>query len=177
MLPPFATVLHSLRSPTNVGTIVRSHVAFGGAEVVFVGLDQPWKFGKGTQGFSRRLERLCTIVDLPTDDALFEWCAGKGYSPIALEIGEQAQPLPDHAFPARPAFVVGSEGTGLAPEFVSRCHASLIIPQFGDVPCLNVAVSAAIGMYEFRRGHVSSRGVSGAKFEVPRERRVSMRGR
>ena len=78
----FCTILHNLQSPTNVGTIVRSHVAFGGNEVVFVGHDRPWRFKKSTQAFSRRLERLCDITYLNSDDDLFDWCHSHHYSPI-----------------------------------------------------------------------------------------------
>jgi 23S rRNA (guanosine2251-2'-O)-methyltransferase len=48
----FCTVLNRLKSPTNVGMIVRSHVAFGGQQVVFIGDDKPWEFRKGSQSFS-----------------------------------------------------------------------------------------------------------------------------
>ncbi|MFK7961957.1 MAG: hypothetical protein AB8G96_15695 [Phycisphaerales bacterium] len=37
----FATVMHQLNSPANVGTIVRTHVAMGGTDLVFVGLEMP----------------------------------------------------------------------------------------------------------------------------------------
>jgi tRNA G18 (ribose-2'-O)-methylase SpoU len=110
----FATILHHLNSPVNVGTIVRSHVAFGGAELVFVGLDKPWRFKKNTQAFSRRLEKLCEITYLPNDEALFTWCAEHDYSPIAIEISPTAKLLSDFIFPDRPALVVGHEGRGLS---------------------------------------------------------------
>jgi 23S rRNA (guanosine2251-2'-O)-methyltransferase len=54
----FCTVLHTLQSPQNVGMIVRSHVALGGDRVVLLGHEQPSKFGKSRQAFSRRLEQL-----------------------------------------------------------------------------------------------------------------------
>lgn len=52
-----ATALRDLKSPHNVGQIVRSHVAFGGGPLVFVGRDAPWRFTRTTQAFSRKLER------------------------------------------------------------------------------------------------------------------------
>lgn len=169
----FATVLHNLNSPVNVGTIVRSHVAFGGAEVIFVGLDKPWRFKKNTQAFSRRLEKLCEITYLPDDDAFFAWCGEHGYSPIAIEISPTACLLADFAFPLRPALIVGHEGRGLSEAFLARCDGTALIPQFGDVPCLNVGISAAIAMYEFRRVAPGMRDVTGNKFSVPVERRVA----
>ena len=169
----FATVLHDLRSPVNVGTIVRSHVAFGGSDVVFVGLEKPWRFKRNTQAFSRRLERICDITYLKSDDEFFAWCADSDYSPIAIEISSDSMPLPDFRFPERPALVVGNEGQGLSSSFLSSCSGIAVIPQFGDVACLNAGVSAAVAMYEFQRSTPMTREIVGGKFLVPPERQVS----
>ena len=85
----FLTVLHQLKSPENVGMIVRSHVAFGGDKVIFVGQDLPWRFKKSTQAFSRKLEKRCEILYLKTDDDFFLWCEAKHFSPVAIEIAHQ----------------------------------------------------------------------------------------
>lgn len=62
----FVTALHQLNSPQNVGMIVRSHVAFGGDKLIFIGQELPWKFKKSTQAFSRQLEKKCEILYLNT---------------------------------------------------------------------------------------------------------------
>jgi len=54
----FNTVLFQVFSPQNVGMIIRSHVAFGGKALIFVGYDKPWSFKTGTHGFSRKLEKI-----------------------------------------------------------------------------------------------------------------------
>jgi hypothetical protein len=56
----FWTALNELKSPENAGMIVRSHVAFGGEELVVIGTE-PWQFKKRAQSFSRRLEHLCAF--------------------------------------------------------------------------------------------------------------------
>lgn len=162
----FCSVLHNLKSPQNVGMIVRAHVAFGGGPVVFVGQRRPWDFKKRTQAFSRKLERLCELVFLDDDDAFFNWSEVLGYSVVAIEISENANMLPGYRFPERSAIVVGNEGSGLSAEFLDRCHAVLSIPQFGDVECLNVAVSCAVVMYELNRCREDARPINRAKFLV-----------
>jgi tRNA G18 (ribose-2'-O)-methylase SpoU/L-amino acid N-acyltransferase YncA len=162
----FATVLHQLTSPANVGMIVRTHVAMGGGDVVFVGLDRPWQFRKNTQAFSRRLERLCRITYLDDDAAFFDWCARTDHTPVAVEILATAVPLPAIRFPARPAIVVGHEGRGLPASFTDRCPLTTVIPQFGPVACLNVAASASIAMYELVRSRETARDIRGNKFWV-----------
>jgi len=52
---------NELKSPENAGMIVRSHVAFGGEEILIVG-SEPRQFKKRAQGFSRRLEKLCRFT-------------------------------------------------------------------------------------------------------------------
>jgi len=168
----FATVMHQLTSPVNVGTIVRSHVAFGGEEIAFVGLDVPWRFRKNTQAFSRRLERVCRITYLRDDEEFFAWCEARAWSPIAIEISPLACPLAGFPFPKRPALVVGHEGRGLSEDFLARCAGIAVIPQFGDAPCLNAGVSAAIAMFELRRGATGVREIDRNKFSVPAARRV-----
>jgi tRNA G18 (ribose-2'-O)-methylase SpoU len=148
----FCTVLRALQSPQNVGMIVRSHVAFGGERIVMVGYEQPWRFGKGSQAFSRRLEQLAEFVYLPDDDAFFAWSAQEAVAPVALEIAAPPVYLDEAHFPGRVALVVGRESSGLPPDFTARCAQTLTIPQFGAVASLNVAVAARLAMYELNRG-------------------------
>jgi tRNA G18 (ribose-2'-O)-methylase SpoU len=166
----FATVLHNLRSPENAGIIVRTHVAFGGQAVVVVG-PEPWRFKKRAQAFSRRLEKLCSIVHLATDDDFFTWCVEHGCTPIAVEISATAKALPDFAFPDHPALIVGNEGVGLPPAFLSRCAETIMIPQFGPVECLNAAVSCCMAIYELNRKRPVERGIKGGKFRVDERER------
>ena len=160
----FCTVLHTLKSPQNVGTIIRTHVAFNGSEVVFVGQEKPWSFGKGTQAFSRKLERLCKMVFLPTDEALFGWCKEQGYSTVAVEIDHISTPVHSFQFPSASALIFGSEGHGLTREFLEGCDSVIRIPQPGAVGSLNVGVSAAIIMYELSRASGVEQSIEGSKF-------------
>ena len=161
----FCTVLHKLKSPQNVGTIVRTHVAFKGSEIIFVGHDKPWSFRKGAQAFSRKLERLCELVFLPTDDEFFAWCQEQAYRPVAVEISQDATPLHTFQFPSASALVFGSEGAGLSRAFLDRCAGVTRISQPGRVGSLNVGVAAAIVMYELSRGSTVKRLIEGAAID------------
>src|SRR6266850_4461827 len=146
----FWTVVNELKSPENAGMIVRSHVAFGGQEILIIG-KEPWRFKKRAQGFSRRLEKLCRFTYLEGEERFFQWCGANSATPIAIEIAEPPTLLPGFDFPDRTALVIGNEGKGLSPSFLSRCAATITIPQFGPVGSLNAAVSASIVMYELTR--------------------------
>ena len=162
----FCTVLHKLKSPENVGMIVRSHVAFGGDKVVFVGHELPWRFRKSTQAFSRKLEKICELVYLREDEEFFKWCHDHNLSSVAIEISPNTSDLRNFEFPQRTALIVGSEAIGLTTDFLARCDAIVRIPQFGQVECLNVAVSASVAMYELNRTNVHANNVSGSKYLV-----------
>lgn len=164
----FHTVLHRLKSPENVGWVVRQHVAFGGGKIVFVGNDRPWRFKKNAQAFSRRLEKLCEILFFPDDDAFFAWSESHGVKVLAIEIAPDSRSLPDYSFPPEVALVVGNEGTGIPQSFLRRADAVLTIPQFGEVACLNAAASAIIAMYEIRRREPAQRRIDGSKYRLLR---------
>lgn len=161
----FATVLHNLKGPRNVGQIIRSHVAYGGGPLLFVGHDEPWTFRKSTSRYSQKFESHCDIRHLPNDDAFFDWCAENEYTPIAIEIANPPVFLADFDFPERPALIVGHEGAGLSEEFLARCAQVVTIPQHGPVACLNVAVACSTAMYEFRRSDLDTPHIEDAKYE------------
>ena len=161
----FWTVLHNLKSPENLGILVRAHVAFGGAQVVIVG-PGPWRFKRRAQAFSRRLEHLCEFVHCPDDDAFFAWCAAVGAHPLAIEIATPPTFLPNYTFAPRPALIVGNEGRGLPPAFLERCEAVVTIPQYGPVACLNAAVAGCLAMYELMRCTPATREIRGDEFLV-----------
>lgn len=166
----FATVVHNLTSPENTGMILRTHVAFGGERFVMVG-PEPWRFKKRTQAFSRRLEKICSIIYLRNDDSLFEWCRAEHFTPVAIEIAEAPVLLRSFRFPERPAIIVGHEGQGLSNDFLRRCSHVVTIPQFGPVGCLNVAVSCCIAIYELNRSRPLERAIDGHAFTVAESER------
>ncbi len=86
----FCTILNALKSPVNVGMILRSHVAYGGAEFIFTGQDHSWKFKKGTQVFSRKLENQCNILHIPDQYDALRWCRKNNYTSIAVEIAKKS---------------------------------------------------------------------------------------
>ena len=145
----FCTVIHSLKSPENVGMIVRSHVAHNGGEIIFTGNELPWSFKKGSQSFSRKLEKQAAIFHIKEPTEAIEYVRKNGYSPIAVEIAENSKFLNVFSFPQKIALIVGSESEGLPKTFLTLCDSVVTIPQYGSVGSLNVAVSASIVMYEF----------------------------
>lgn len=153
----FCTVLHTLNSPQNVGMIVRSHAAHAGDEIIFTGHELPWKFKKGSESFSRKLERQVKIRHIPCPDNALDYLRENGFTVVALEIEEESKLLSSFAFPEKTAIVVGNEADGLPTEFINKADFIVTIPQYSSVGSLNVAVSASIAMYELMRGRESGK--------------------
>ena len=78
-----------------------------------------------------------------------------GYTLFALELTEDAIPLPHLATFLRPekiALVLGSEVCGVDPEILALCQHKLYIPMRGQKRSFNVAVAFAVAAYELMRG-------------------------
>lgn len=161
----FVTALRQLKSPQNVGVIVRSHVAFGGHQIIFIADQLPWRFKKSSQAFSRKLERRCEILYCETDEQFFDWCVEHQYIPIGVEISETAQNLSEFIFPERSVLIIGNEGKGLSSEFLSRCSHTVVVPQFGPVGSLNASVACSIVQYEHGKQWGRQQPLKENKFE------------
>ncbi len=165
MKTEFCTILNALKSPQNVGMIVRSHVANGGSQLIITGLDHPWKFKKGSRAFSRKLEKQCNILHIPDQYDALAWCKKNGYASTAIEIRENPIFLDEFSFPQRTAIIVGNEEQGLDAKFQEKCDHIVTIKQPGDVGSLNVAVSASIAMYEFNRSRTAINSITGSHYK------------
>lgn len=160
----FCIVLHELQSPQNVGTIVRSLAAFGGDKVIITGNELPWRFKKGSQAFSRKLEKLVKIDHSPSIKKTVSSLRDEGYEIIAIEIKEQPKFINQFSFNKPSAFIFGNEGKGLSLDIQKSCDHVLTIPQFTDVGSLNVGVAASIVMYERMRKQSQPNVIKGSKF-------------
>jgi tRNA G18 (ribose-2'-O)-methylase SpoU len=161
----FNIVLHNLKSPQNVGMIVRSAVAFGCNRIFIIG-KEPWHFKKSTQAFSRRLEKKAKIDYYKDEDDIFNLCKKDDIVPIAIEIAEnESQLMTEFRFPPKIALFVGNESYGLQPSTLLKCGYILTIPQYGPVGSLNVAISSSIAMYEFMRNCRKLQQIKGSKYD------------
>ena len=161
----FVTVLHQLADPKNIAMILRSHVAFGGSEIIFSGYDEPYVFSKKYKGISRSLEKQCSFIHIKEESELFDWFIENNYTSVAVEISDISINLPEYDFNNKTALILGTESGGLSSEFISRCDNVVKIPQFGNIGSMNVAISASIVMYELNRGRTDIKPVIGQMYD------------
>lgn len=127
----------------NVGTLVRTAHAVAAAEVILVG-DREWNFeaAKTAQDFT-------DVTILKDDGAFLEHVRRRGWSIVAVELDDRAVNLFDVEYPENPCFLLGAERDGLPQSLMDAADTIVQIPQWGLVPCLNLAVAGSIVLYDY----------------------------
>lgn len=160
---PLVLVLAGLQDPGNVGAIVRTAAAFGASGVVAIeGSANPfsWKALRGAMGGTFRLP----IAARGTLADVVESAHELGVRLVAA-VPRGGTPLPRLDLREPTAIVLGGEGAGIPPVTMAALDEMVTIPMHPPVESLNVAIAAALILYEAtrqRRG-VPARGRSGAK--------------
>jgi TrmH family RNA methyltransferase len=152
---PLILVLDGIQDAGNVGAIVRAAEACGATGIVTTpGTADPfgWKALRGAMGSTFRLP----IATGQASGAIFDRLHGRRIVTLAT-VPRDGTPLPSCDFDRPIAVLLGSEGAGLPHELVARADERITIPMRAPVESLNVAVSAALTLYEAakqRAGHV-----------------------
>jgi len=137
--PAAGLALWHVGDPGNVGTILRSADALGPA---FVALSAGCADPTGPKALRASMG---AVFRVPLGS--FEDAPGRR---VALVVhGEE--PLPEADLTEPVTFVLGAEREGLPESIVRACEARVSIPLLPGAESLNVAVAAAIALYERRR--------------------------
>jgi TrmH family RNA methyltransferase len=144
--------VEDIRDPGNLGTIIRTIDAAGAAGVILV--------GQSCDPFSREAVRasvgsLFNVPVVPMAVSAFASLAAAWPGEVIATAARAG-----HDFRTRyrlPALLVlGSEGTGLSPQIRSLAANTVHIPMAGHAESLNVAIAAALLVYEIRRPQLRS---------------------
>jgi TrmH family RNA methyltransferase len=150
--PALLVVLAGIQDPGNLGTILRSAEAFGATGVVSLpGTVSQWN-SKAMRASAGSVFRMPIVPESVSD--CFSYLSEAGVATLAA-MARDAQPLHELDLTGPAAFVIGSEGNGLAPELAARCSARITIPTPGPVESLNAAVAASVLLYEASRQRAS----------------------
>ena len=69
----------------------------------------------------------------------------EGEVPVAVEVRENSEPLPDFVHPPRAAYIFGPEDGSLPKSALTLCHRFVVIPSRS---CLNLAASVNVVLYD-----------------------------
>ena len=147
--PQLLLVLTGVQDAGNVGAIVRAAEACGATGIVAAeGTADPfgWKALRGGMGSTFRVPIAVRQRIEPTLAGLHE----RRIRTIAT-VPIDGTPLPDCDLRGPVALVLGAEGRGLTEATLARCDARVSIPMRPPVESLNVAIAAALVVYEASR--------------------------
>lgn len=139
-------LVDGLTDPGNLGTLIRSAVAFG--------FDGIFLHGDTVEVFNPKTVR-ATMGALPfanvwkTDEAVFKTLKQSGYDLISTVI-HGGENLREMKFGSRNVLVIGNEAHGVSAAVQQRATRGLSIPMSGNVESLNAAVAGAVCMYAIR---------------------------
>jgi RNA methyltransferase, TrmH family len=147
--PPLVVVLAGLQDPGNVGAIVRTAAACGATGVAAIeGSANPfgWKALRGAMGGTFRLP-VASRVSL--QDVMAS--ARREDVTLIAAVPRGGTPLPRLDLRRPTAIILGSEGGGVSQTAVSAATELVTIPMRRPIESLNVAVAAAVILYEASR--------------------------
>lgn len=137
---PLCVYLHGVGDPGNVGTVLRSALAFGASSVALgPGCADPHspKAVRASMGaiFAVELARADDVAELPGERVALVAHAGEALSSLSA-----AEPL---------TLLVGAEREGLPEQVIAACERVAHIPIASE--SLNAAMAATVALYEMTR--------------------------
>lgn len=146
---PVSILLDGLHDPVNVGGILRICNAFTGNGVYYRGDQSKIRIGKAAVG-TQHFETLAQVPDGQLESFL------AGYDKVVAfdnNCSFRTQRLEEFEFlpEAKYLMVFGNESSGVSRQMLDRADAVVTISQKGAVGSLNVAIAAAIAMYEYNK--------------------------
>jgi RNA methyltransferase, TrmH family len=148
-VPPLVLVGVDVQDPGNAGAMIRSAEAGGASGVVLAGASADpwgWKALRAAMGSTFRIpvrresDTLALLQALQHAKLTRMAAVPRGAAPMAST--ELRRPV---------ALLLGGEGAGLDRTILERCDEHVSIPMSGGVESLNVAVAAALLVYEASR--------------------------
>lgn len=141
-------LLDGIQDPGNMGTILRSAVAFGIDTIVCgtgtVNLYNP-KVVRATEGLLFHINIVC--ADLK--ELILE-LKSEGYKIFSSKV-DGGEILKNISFGDKNAFLIGNEGSGVRDELSELCDEYMYIPMLPVCESLNVGVATSIILYERNR--------------------------
>ena len=138
----------NLKSPSNIGGIIRLAGNMGCKKVLFTG--DPEHFRKN------KMRRTATTAYDKVDWEICgeeEWIdkIPKDYQIVAIETLKGAKNIYETKLPDKIAIVVGNERFGLDEKTIKHCISAVYIPMAGHTLSMNVVQAATVSLFEWFR--------------------------
>lgn len=142
-------LLDTIQDPGNLGTILRSAVAFGADGLILYGCADPTgpKTVRASMGALFRCPVMIT-KDLAETTAFLQKA---GHRVLAAALAEDSLCAGKADLQPNDCVIIGNEGHGVAPEIIDACDGVIKIPMQAVTESLNASVAASILLWEYYR--------------------------
>lgn len=135
-------VLAEVSDPGNMGTLIRSAVAFAAQSVVLVGGTDPWNF-KTVQASAGALGNI-PLFRLSWEEFVEHARATQcDLSALVVRGGEDPRKV---LYSDKHFFVVGGEANGIPREWADQCNRQVTLSMPGDTESLNAAIAGSLAL-------------------------------
>lgn len=135
----FGIGIYHTKTAENVGTLWRTAHILGASYIFTIG-----RRYKKQSSDTTKATRHVPLFEYDTFDQ-FRANLPRECRIVAVELTEEATPLPSFKHPSQCVYLLGAEDHGLPAAVLERCHAAVVIP--GE-RCLNVSVAGSIVLYD-----------------------------
>ena len=145
---PIVLVCDKIRTPENIGMILRVAESFGVEKIVF-DKESPSPNDRSVKRISRDTNKTMKFEMSENVQGDLITLRNKGYQIVALEITSDSKNIEEveHAEPGI-VLVIGAERNGISKVLLDLCHEKYHIEMFGDNSSMNVVNALSIALYE-----------------------------
>jgi len=147
---PFFVLFDGIQDPGNMGTIIRTLIAFG--------IKNLFTINNSVDIYNPKVTRssVGTVLDvnvLELDKIILNKLKKKGFKFLVSSLNEtKKKNIKQIKIIGQNTIIFGNEGNGVSKEVIDIADDFFYIPMKNKVESLNVTVSVAITLYEFLRG-------------------------
>jgi tRNA (guanosine-2'-O-)-methyltransferase len=162
-----AVVVEGMVDLGNVGAVMRSADGFGVQTVHAIDTADAYKRSRRT---SRGAEKWIDRYRWENPTQCIDLLKAEGFAVLAADPDDAATSIADVDLTRRTAVVFGNELDGISDEVRAGAHGLVSIPMSGFAESFNIAVAAALALYETRRQRIAAFGRNGDLSTADRER-------
>jgi tRNA G18 (ribose-2'-O)-methylase SpoU len=145
---PIVLVCDKIRSPENIGMILRVAESFGVEKILF-DKESPSPRSRSVKRISRDTNKLVSFEIIENSQEELQKLQREKYKVIALEITSDSKPVKDLVIDSgKIALVLGAERNGISKKLLDLCDEECHIEMFGTNSSMNVANALSIALYE-----------------------------
>ena len=139
---------YKIKTPENIGNIIRLADNAGCKKVIFVSDDENTRTSKIKKTASSSFNSVNWSFCKPSE---LKYKIPSDYKLIAIETSSDSDNIYQTNLPDKIALIVGNEVTGIGDEILDLCNKIVHIPMFGQNTSLNVSHALAITLFEWQR--------------------------